>query len=319
MAVYTHVAEREVRALADQYGLGDLLSHEGVEQGVENTNYIVSTSKGRFVLTLFERRVDPDDLPFFMSAMAHMTAHGVPSPTPLAGPDGSVITTIAGRPAAITTFLPGAQRMAPTAADARAMGAMTARLHNAAQGFLGKRPNALGLADWRRIAAAIGDHAERASAGLSAFIAEELSLLQQEWPTALPRGLIHADLFPDNVFFRGAEISGIIDFYFSCTDFFAYDLAIALNAWCWNDGSWRAENSEAFLQGYGEMRRLSAPERDALPLLMRGAAIRILLTRLYDFLNQVEGAMVKVKDPLEYEALLKYLRSHGKSIPRLTE
>jgi homoserine kinase type II len=315
MAVYTHVSEREMRELGDRYRLGALVGFAGVEQGVENTNYILTTEKGRFVLTLFERRVEPGDLPFFMAAMAHMTDRGVPAPTPLADRSGKVIASVAGRPAAITSFLAGAQRMAPSAADARAMGAMTARLHHASAGFGLFRANALGPKDWRRIATAIGADADRCSAGFADFIAAEIAFIQQGWPSALPRGLVHADLFPDNVFFIADNVSGVIDFYFSCTDYFAYDLAIALNAWCWREGEWLDANARSFLAGYNAVRRLSAEECAALPTLMRGAALRILLTRLFDFLNQVKGAVVKVKDPLEYRALLEYLRANSGSIP----
>lgn len=311
MAVYTHVSRSELGAFFSAYDLGAPLSYVGVEQGVENTNFIVETGHGRVVLTLFEKRTSEADLPFFSAAMAHMSAQGVPAPAPIARRDGRVFSSLNGRPAALFLFLDGRQRMNPSDADCRAMGAMNARLHRAAAGFTVTRPNALSLGGWRALAGKCRARADEASSGLAKLIDEELDFLAASWPAALPSGLIHADLFPDNVFFEGETISGVIDFYFACTDLFVYDLAITLNAWCAAGRPFDLARGRAFLDGYQAGRALSPAERTALPICLRGASLRILLTRLHDWLHRVDGAVVKVKDPLEYRDLLLFHRAGG--------
>lgn len=311
MAVYTPVARAELEGFLSAYDLGALSAFEGVAQGVENTNYIVTTARGRVVLTLFEKRVAPDDLPFFAAAMAHVAARGLPVPSPVADKAGRIFASLKERPAAIFTFLEGRQRLAPCVAECRAMGAVTARLHRAAAGFAPTRANVLSLSGWRALAAACGPRADEAAPGLSGIIREELAFLEAGWPKDLPAGLIHADLFPDNVFFDGGAVSGVIDFYFACTDFFAYDLALALNAWAAPGGPWNDEAARTFIEAYQSTRPLSAAERAALPVCLRGASLRILLTRLYDWLHRVDGAVVAVKDPLEYRDLLLFHRAGG--------
>jgi homoserine kinase type II len=311
MAVYTPVARAELEAFLDAYDLGPLVSYEGVEQGVENTNYILTTTRGRFVLTLFEKRVAAGDLPFFAAAMAHMSACGVPAPAPVADKSGRVFASLNARPAAIFIFLKGRQRMAPSVADCGATGAATARLHLAGELFPATRANALSIAGWERLAAACAPRADEAAQGLGALIEAELAFLRRNWPKELPAGLIHADLFPDNVFFEGERISGVIDFYFACTDFFVYDLALTLNAWASASTSWNAGAARAFVKAYQRVRPLSPAEKAALPVCLRGASLRILLTRLYDWLHRVDGAVVTVKDPLEYRDLLLFHRAGG--------
>ncbi len=311
MAVYTPVARAELEAFLAAYDLGPLIDHAGVEQGVENTNYILTTARGRFVLTLFEKRAAAADLPFFAAAMAHVAARGIPAPWPVADNSGRVFSALNARPAAIFTFLDGRQRMAPSVADCGAVGAATALLHLAGAGFEQMRPNALSLGGWRTLAEAAAPRAEEAAPNLAALIADELAFLEANWPEGLPEGLIHADLFPDNVFFDGGEVSGVIDFYFACTDFFIYDLALALNAWAAASKIWNAEAARGFIKAYEGVRPLSPTERAALPVCLRGASLRILLTRLYDWLHRAPGAIVKVKDPLEYRDLLLFHRAHG--------
>jgi homoserine kinase type II len=309
MAVYTPVNRAELEAFLSAYRLGALSAFDGVEQGVENTNYIVTTTQGKFVLTLFENRVAEADLPFFAAAMAHVTARGVPAPEPVKRGDGRLFAALKERPAALFTFLDGHQRMTPSIDDCRAIGALSARLHQAAQGFALARANALSLDGWRTLAAHCRSRADEAASGLSDLIDSELDYLQSNWPETAPAGLVHADLFPDNVFFQGDAVSGVIDFYFACTDLFVYDLALTLNAWAAPGTPWNAAAARALLDSYQSVRRLSAEEKAALPVCLRGASLRILLTRLHDWLHRVDGAVVTVKDPLEYRDLLLFHRA----------
>ncbi len=311
MAVYTHVSRDDLEAWLSAYDLGALKDFSGVEQGVENTNYVVEMERGRFILTLFEKRTAEADLPFFAAAMEHVSARGVPAPAPIAARSGQVFSQLCGRPAALFTFLNGRQQMSPSIADCRAIGALNARLHLAASGFGPLRDNALSLAGWRGLADRCRARADEAAPGLAALIDNELAFLGAHWPSEAPKGLIHADLFPDNVFFDGGRVSGVIDFYFSCTDYFVYDLALTLNAWAAAGAPFDEARARALIAGYEEMRPLSAAEKAALPVCLRGASLRILLTRLHDFLHRIDGALVKVKDPLEYHALLLRHRSIG--------
>lgn len=311
MAVYTHVPAAELERLLARYPIGSLKRYSAVAEGVENTNYVVETDAGRFILTLFEKRVRRDDLPFFLALTAHLAAHGTPAPMPIAAADGAVIHDVCGRPAAIVTFLGGAVRMTPTPGDCAAVGRALGALHEAGRDFPMRRDNDLGLAGWRRLEMGVYADADRCAPGLAALIRDELAVLDARWPIGLPEGVIHADLFPDNVFFDGAAVTGVFDFYFACTDALAYDLAVTVNAWASRVGSFDEENATAILAGYEAVRTLTAAERGALPILLRGAALRFLLTRLHDSLHQVPGAVVRVKDPLEYRDLLIRHRERG--------
>ncbi len=249
-------------------------------------------------------------MPFFAAAMAHCSDSGIPAPEPVADRNGRLFGRLCSRPAAIFTFLKGRQRMAPSLQDCAIIGACAARLHLAARGFTMSRPNALSIDAWRSLASRCGPRADEAAPRLAMLIQDELAFLETSWPVGLPSGLIHADLFPDNVFFDGDALSGVIDFYFACTDAFAYDLAITLNAWAESaHGAFSAPHATALLAGYQSVRALSADERVALPILLRGASLRILLTRLFDFLNRIDGAVVAVKDPLPYRDLLLFHQS----------
>jgi homoserine kinase type II len=241
--------------------------------------------------------------------MAHMSARGVPAPAPIADRDGRCFTALNERPAALFTFLEGRQRMTPSIADCRAVGALNAKLHLAAQGFAQTRANALSLEGWRVLAEKCAPRADEAAPRLAALIQDEVEFLSAHWPREAPSGLIHADLFPDNVFFDSAQISGVIDFYFACTDLFVYDLALTLNAWAAPGAPWNAAAAQALVGGYQTVRPISVEEKTALPICLRGASLRILLTRLYDWLTRVDGAVVKVKDPLEYRDLLLFHRA----------
>ncbi len=308
MAVYTDVADDELRAFVALYDIGEVLSCKGIAEGVENSNFLLTSERGNFILTLYEKRVAPRDLPFFIALMEHLAQNGVACPTPVRARDGVALRALCGRPAAIVTFLAGMwpRRIQPF--HCAGVGGALAALHRAGASFGMTRANDLSVGGWRRLFASCGARAGEVWPGLAEVVAAELDGLERAWPRDLPTGVVHADLFPDNVFFRDREVSGLIDFYFACTDFLAYDLAICLNAWCFeSDGSFNITKARLLLDGYRRARPLSAAELAALPLLARGSALRFLLTRLFDWLNQPAGALVQPKDPLEY---LRKLRFH---------
>lgn len=308
MAVYTDVTETDLARFLVDYDLGELLSYKGIAEGVENSNFLMRTEAGSFILTLYEKRVDRRDLPFFIGLMEHLASRGLSCPLPVNRRGGGSLGELAGRPAAVFTFLEGMWTRRPTAGQCRAVGGAMAGMHAAAEDFPLRRPNALSVAAWRPLATACGLGADQVEAGLAGEIARELDHLEAVWPSRLPTGVIHADLFPDNVFFLSGELSGLIDFYFACTDILAYDLAIGLCAWCFEpDGAFNVTKGRAMIEGYRAVRPLSAAEIAALPTLARGAAMRFLLTRLYDWLNVPAGSFVTKKDPREY---LRKLRFH---------
>lgn len=308
MAVYTEVSDEELAAFLSCYDLGKPLTFKGIAEGVENSNFLLETTKGRYILTLYEKRVEEDDLPFFLGLMEHLASRGIACPTPVHARDGRVLRQLAGRPAAIVTFLEGLwpRRIHPF--HCQEVGKHLARLHIAGGDFEMRRPNNLSVEGWRQLYEACKDRADEVERDLAAELAAELAILEEEWPRDLPCGVIHADLFPDNVFFREEKLTGLIDFYFACNDFYAYDIAICLNAWCFEpDGAFNVTKARLLLKAYCRERDFSEEELAALPLLARGAALRFLLTRLYDWLNHPEGAFVHPKDPREY---LRKLRFH---------
>jgi homoserine kinase type II len=308
MAVYTEIGDDELRAFTGLYDIGEVLSCKGIAEGVENSNYLLTTERANFILTLYEKRVARADLPFFIALMDHLAHQGVACPTPVRARDGKALRELCGRPAAIVTFLNGMwpRRIEPF--HCAAVGGALARLHLAGASFAMVRPNNFGVAGWRPLYEGCSARAGELQPGLAAELGEEVALLGATWPRDLPTGIIHADLFPDNVFFRDRALSGLIDFYFACTDFLAYDIAICLNAWCFEtDLSFNVTKARLLVASYRAARPLGPAELAALPLLARGSALRFLLTRLYDWLNQTAGALVRPKDPLEY---LKKLRFH---------
>lgn len=310
MAVYTELGDEDLVQLLQAYDLGTLLSCKGIAEGVENSNFLLQTERGSFILTLYERRVAAANLPYFLGLMEHLAARGLPCPTPIHGRDGRALREVAGRPAAIVTFLAGLWVKRPEARHCARLGEALGRLHREGGDFPLKRGNSLSLEGWQMLLDAIGPRADEVRTGLAADLAREQAFLRQSWPGDLPAGIIHADLFPDNVFFRGQELSGLIDFYFACNDLYAYDIAICLNAWCFeSDGAFNVTKGRALLQEYGRIRPITPAEMKALPILARGAALRFLLTRLYDWLHRIPGALVHPKDPLEYLARLNFHRA----------
>ena len=310
MAVYTEVSDADLATFLADYALGQALSFKGIAEGVENSNFLLETETGRFILTLYERRVRPEDLPYFLGLMEWLAERGYPCARPMADRTGVTLKTLAGRPAAIVTFLTGLSARRPTTAHCVEAGEGLAWLHEAALGFAGRRDNDLGQDAWARMALTLRDRAEVLKPGLADVIARDTVFLDQAWPSDLPTGVVHADWFPDNVFFHAGRFAGAIDFYFAADDQLAYDLAVALNAWCFEpDGSFNITAARALVRGYERRRPLQPEEKVALPVLARGAAMRFFLTRLADWGDARDGALVRPKDPLEYERKLAVHRA----------
>jgi len=310
MAVYTDVAAEDLTRFLSSYDIGELLSYKGIAEGVENSNFLVHTGAGNFILTLYEKRVAEGDLPFFLGLMEHLAAHGITCPQPVNTKQGGMLGKIAGRPAAIVTFLDGLWIRRPNPGHCAAVGEALAQLHLAGADFKLKRANALSIESWRPLYEHAKPRGDSVRPGLCGEIAKELDALDKSWPRQLPQGVIHADLFPDNVFFLGTKLSGLIDFYFACSDTLFYDVAVCLNAWCFEvDHSYNVTKGRALLNAYNRVRALSDAERSALPILARGAAVRFLLTRLVDWLAVPDGALVRPKDPLEYYRKLRFHQS----------
>lgn len=307
MAVYTHVPAEQMAEFLTRYDTGHLVSAKGIAEGVENSNYLVETKADdgtteRFILTLYEKRVDEADLPFFMNFLDHLAARGCRVPRFIADKQGERLQQLSGRPACLIEFLSGISVTEPTAAQAQSAGRALGEMHVAARGFDGHRSNALNLDGWHDLAGKCGAHLDDIAPGLGKRIADELAFLDANWPAGLEVATIHADLFPDNVLMDGDEVTGLIDFYFSCTDIRAYDLAVTHSAWCFSaDGAtFHRARAEALTRGYGETHGLTDAERAGFPALCRGAALRFLLTRAYDWINTPADALVTRKDPLAY-------------------
>lgn len=307
MAVYTDLAFDDLGALLAGYEIGAPTSFKGIAEGVENSNFLLQTDQGTYILTLYEKRVSAEDLPFFLDLLEHLASRGIACPQPVRGRSGVQWTTLKNRPAALLTFLEGVSLSRPRAGHCAAAGAALAALHAAGADFAPRRANSLSLAGWRRLARAVMPRADSVEPGLGELIATQLESLEDNWPVDLPSGVIHADLFPDNVLFIGSSVSGLIDFYFACDDFYAYDLAVMLNAWCFEPaGRFSRAKAQSLISAYCRQRTLSGRETAALPVLARGAALRFLLTRLQDWLDRDPRVLVRPKDPREFAARLRF-------------
>lgn len=310
MAVYTQITAEDLKSLLAKFDAGTLESFEGIAEGVENSNYLIKTSSGKYVLTLIEKRAQPDELPFYTGFMAHLTDKGIPAARVVPDKTGERIHSVSGRPALLSEFLEGAWPREVYVHHCQAIGELLARMHRAGKSFTMKRQNTMALPAWEGLIHACANRADEVEPGLFAMLDAELDYLKKNRPKLLPTGAVHADLFPDNVFFRDEKVSGVIDFYFSCWDTFAYDLMLTFNPWCFD---WKGDldmgRAHAFLSSYNHGRPLTKNELKSLPYFGRAAAVRIVATRLYDWLNPVEGALVRAKDPMEH---VKILRFHQK-------
>lgn len=314
MAVYTHLTEDDIQAYLNQFDIGTLVAWNGITEGIENSNFYLKTTKDKYILTLFEKRVNPKDLPFFIGMMEHLAARGISCPKPIAAKNGEVVLVLKDRPAVIISFLEGKGVRTVRNTHMALLGDVLAHMHQAAEGFRLSRPNTMSFPEWKLLAEKVVGRADEIFAGLGTLITKEIKFLEQHWPKPdeLPAGVIHADLFPDNVFYiehgMDVHLSGVIDFYFACNDFFMYDLAITMNAWCFENmhHEFNITRTSLLLKGYNQVRQISTAELEALPILARGAALRFLLTRCYDWLNPASGAIVRPKDPKEYLRKLQF-------------
>lgn len=313
MAVYTDIDADTLAQFAAHYPLAEIRDLKGITAGVQNSNFLLTTAEAKYILTVYESSangVAAEDLPFFLGLMQHLSAKGLSCPVPLARHDDGLISTVKGKPAALVSFLEGRSVKTPQPEHCRALGAAMARMHVASDGFDLRRENNHGRANWQALFERCHDRADEVSPDLTKSMEQELARLATAWPDDLPAGIIHADLFPDNVFFMQMDVSGLIDFYFACNDFYAYDLAIALNAWCFEaDATFNVTKARAMVSGYQNIRPLSQAEIDAMPILAAGAAMRFLTTRLFDWLNQINGAQVEPKNPNDFLRRLRFHRS----------
>ena len=311
MAIYTKLSENVLKEFFSKYNLGKLVNYNGIQDGIENTNYFVQTDKGKFILTIYEKRVEEQDLPFFMGLMRNLFDSNFPSPEPLINKNGNYITEIANKKAAVVSFLNGSAKKILSPDNCNKVGIESAKLHMITKNLKGKRENRLSVDSWKKIYQKIKKDCTKIHPNLTNIIEKNLQEIENSWPKNIPSGIIHADLFPDNIFFKGNKLTGIIDFYFSCHDFYAFEIAICLNAFCFegkNENlSFNVTKAKKFIDGYSSIRKLSEDEKKSLKILSQGAAMRFLLTRVFDYLNVIEGAVVKVKDPIEY---LKRLEFH---------
>ena len=312
MAVYTKLSENNLKDFFSKYNLGKLLKFQGIQEGIENSNYFVKTDSGKFILTVYEKRVEEKDLPFFMGLMKNIFNENFPSPEPIINKNGNYITEIFGKKAAVVSFLEGASKKNLTPGNCHEVGIYTAKLHMITKNLNIKRTNRLSVNSWRLIYRKIQRDCSKIYPDLTKIIERNLEVIEDQWPKNIPRGIIHADLFPDNIFFKGSKLTGIIDFYFSCYDFYALEIAICLNALCFEGKnknlSFNVTKAKKFIDGYSSIRKLTEEEKESLKILCHGAAMRFLLTRVFDYLNLTEDALVKIKDPVEY---LKRLEFHN--------
>ncbi|MCY4052705.1 MAG: homoserine kinase [Hyphomicrobiales bacterium] len=307
MAVYTHVSAEALHEFLKAYDMDEVLAFKGIAEGVENSNYFLQTNKGRFILTLYEKRVAEKDVPFFLALTAHLCARGFPCPKPIADKSGRVQSVLEGRPAALIQFLEGVSIHKASPEHCAQVGNVLARLHLASQGFSLTRANTQGMSTWRGLLQVCEKKIDTYPHDVRDELHAAMDGIEQNWREDLPGGIIHADLFPDNILFRGGELKGVIDFYFACNDSLAYDIAICMNAWCFTpEWNFAPDNARALLGGYQQARALQKDEIDALPLLCRGAAIRFALTRLHDLIYHVDGSLVTPKDPMEYLVKLRF-------------
>ena len=312
MAVYTRLSENELDEFFSKYNLGKLLNYKEIKEGIENTNYLIQAEKGKFILTLYEKRIDEKDLPFFMSLMRNLFDKKFPSPEPIINKNGNYISEILGKKAAVVSFLDGSSKINLTPKNCYEIGMYTAKLHLITKGLAGKRENKLSVNSWRKIYNRVKKDCSKIHPNLAAVVEKNLDEIEKNWPNKIPSGIIHADLFPDNIFFKNNKLTGIIDFYFSCNDFYAFEIAVCLNALCFEGKkenlSFNVTKAKKFIDGYSKIRSLSEDEKKFMKILCQGAAVRFLLTRVFDYINLTEGAIVKIKDPIEY---LKRLEFHN--------
>tara|TARA_A100001011_G_scaffold398339_1_gene502400 strand:- start:1153 stop:2121 length:969 start_codon:yes stop_codon:yes gene_type:complete len=314
MAVYTKFTEENIKLILKDYSIGKLNKFEGIEQGIENSNYFLLVDNKKYILTIYEKRVKEIDLPFFASLMIGLNKSGIKCPVPILNTKNNPISKFNNKKLMIVSFIEGKAKNILSPENCNSVGKETARIHEITKNFKINRKNDLSIKSWRKIFNAVESKCSKIHKDLPRLIETNLTDVEKNWPDNLPKGIIHADLFNDNIFFQENKFSGIIDFYFSCNDFYAFEIAICFNALCFdgpqNNLSFNVTKAKNFIDGYNEIRKITDNEKRKIKVLSQGSALRFLLTRVFDSLNTVEGAIVKVKDPMEY---LKRLEFHKNS------
>ena len=314
MAVYTKLKEQDINNILSNYSIGKLKSFKGIQEGIENTNYYLLVEEKKYILTIYEKRVNPKDLPFFSDLMTGLNHRNFKCPVPIINNNNKTISDYNGKKLMIVSFLEGKAKQVLTPDDCKQVGVEVAKMHEITKEFTVRRNNNLSISSWRKLFNSVKDQCVKIDKDLPKLIEANLVDVEKNWPKNLPCGIIHADLFSDNIFFHNEKLNGIIDFYFSCNDFYSFEIAICFNALCFdgekNNLSFNVTKAKNFINGYSSIRKLLDDERESIKVLSQGAALRFLLTRVFDALNTVEGAIVKVKDPLEY---LKRLEFHKNS------
>ncbi len=309
MAIYTKISSKDILSIEKNYNLGKIVSFKGIKKGIENTNYLLKTKDKKFILTLFERRVQKKDLPFFMNLMDKLSKYKINCPKPQKNKRGSFLIKIKNKTASIVSFVEGKDKLKLNPKNCYEIGKNIAKFHRASKKIKLYRRNSLSLKDWPKLLNNIGNKSKIISPNLSSLMKNSFLQIKNNWPKNLPHGIIHADLFIDNIFFKKNKFHGYIDFYFACNDFLIYEIAICINALCFdkknNKFVFNKKKSKNLIKGYSKIRKFSTKEKKALNVLCRGAALRYLLTRTYDYLNTPKSAVIKIKNPREYIQKLK--------------
>ena len=309
MAIYTKISRKDLIAIEEKFNLGKIISFKGIKKGIENTNYLLKTKNNKYILTIFEKRVQKKDLPFFMNLMDKLNKYKINCPKPLKNKKGSYLFNIKNKPASIVSFVEGREKNKLEIKDCYEIGKNVAKLHLASKKINLYRKNSMSLSSWPKLINKIGNTGNKIDINLNNLMKTSLKYVKKRWPRKLSSGIIHGDLFIDNIFFKNNKFYGYIDFYFSSNDFLIYEIAICINALCFDKKNkkfiFSKKKSKNFLKGYSSIRKLSENEKNSLNILCRGAALRYLLTRAYDYLNTPKSAIIKIKNPHEYVQKLK--------------
>lgn len=304
MAVYTKISDKDIILINKKFKLGKKIKFQGIKKGIENTNYLLKTEKGKFILTIFEKRVNNSDLPFFMKLMDLLSLRKIICPKPLKDNYGKYLFKIKNKRACIVSFLSGKDKNNLTYKNCFEVGKNIAKMHKATKNFKIKRANSMGINKLHPLLNSINFKKSKLILSYKEFLFNNLKEIKKNWPKKLPSGIIHADLFVDNIFFKNNKFSGFIDFYFSANDYYAYELAICINALCFDKNKSKfilnKQKVNNLIKGYEKIRKISIYEKNKLNILCKGAAIRYLLTRAYDYINTPKTALIKIKDPKEY-------------------
>ena len=313
MAVYTKISRNDIISIDQKFNLGKIISFKGIKKGIENTNYLLRTKNNKYILTIFEKRVQKKDLPFFMSLMDKLNNHKINCPKPQKNKKGNYLFNIKNKPSSIVSFVEGKEKNKLKIKDCYEIGKNIAKLHMASKKIKLYRKNSMSLSSWPKLLNKIGNKSNKIDVNLNDLMKTSLRDIKKRWPRKLSSGIIHGDLFIDNIFFKNNKFYGYIDFYFSSNDFLIYEIAICINALCFDKKNrkfiFNKKKSKNLLRGYSSLRKLSKNEKNCLNILCKGAALRYLLTRTYDYLNTPKSAIIKIKNPREY---IQKLKIHNK-------